>query len=87
MLINGTKAVVIDGEATWPIHDRILGTQASMLSSNSCAISRLRMVADNEFMVPADEDALTVAEIFQHSWMQSMAIWTTLMESGQIDDQ
>lgn len=52
------------GEATWPIHDRILGTQASMLSA-ILAPSRLGMVYDNEFMVPEDEDALTVAEIFQ----------------------
>jgi hypothetical protein len=52
------------GEATWPIHDRILGTQASMLSA-ILAPSRLGMVYDNEFIVPADEDALTVAEIFQ----------------------
>ncbi len=51
------------GEATWPIHDRILGTQASLLSA-VLAPSRLRMVYDNEFRVPSDEDALTVAEIF-----------------------
>ena len=51
------------GEATWPIHDRILGTQASLLTS-ILAPSRLRMVYDNEFRVPSDEDALTVAEIF-----------------------
>ena len=52
------------GEPTWPIHDRILGTQASMLSA-ILAPSRLGMVYDNEYMVPADEDALTVAEIFE----------------------
>ncbi|MGY8753929.1 MAG: zinc-dependent metalloprotease, partial [Phycisphaerales bacterium] len=52
------------GEATWPIHDQILGTQASMISA-ILAPSRLRMVSDNEFMVPSDEDALTVVEIFQ----------------------
>jgi hypothetical protein len=52
------------GEATWPIHDRILGTQASILSA-ILAPSRLGMVYDNEFMIPEDEDALTVAEIFQ----------------------
>jgi len=52
------------GEATWPIHDRILGTQASALTT-ILAPSRLRMVYDNEFFVPADEDALTVAEIFE----------------------
>ncbi len=52
------------GEATWPIHDRILGSQASALSG-ILAPSRLRMVYDNEFLVPAEEDALTVAEIFK----------------------
>jgi hypothetical protein len=52
------------GEATWPIHDRILGTQASTLTS-ILSPSRLRMVYDNEYLVPADEDAFTVAEIFE----------------------
>jgi hypothetical protein len=52
------------GEATWPIHDRILGNQAGLLST-ILAPSRLRMVYDNEFLVPEDEDALTIAEIFQ----------------------
>ncbi len=51
------------GEATWPIHDSILGRQSSMLSA-LLAPSRLRMVYDNEFLVPADEDAFTVAELF-----------------------
>jgi hypothetical protein len=62
-----------DGEATWPIHDQILGTQASSLSS-ILAPSRLRMVYDNEFLVPADEDAFTIAELFK-----------TLMESIYAD--
>jgi hypothetical protein len=52
------------GEATWPIHDRILGTQASLLSG-ILAPSRLRMVYDNEFLVPEDEDAFTIAELFE----------------------
>lgn len=50
------------GEATWPIHDRILGLQASMLSG-LMRPSQLGMVYDNEFRIPADEDAITVAEI------------------------
>ncbi len=50
------------GEATWPIHDRILGMQASMLTA-ILSPSRLGMVYDNEFRVPEDQDALTVAEI------------------------
>ncbi|MEE2912273.1 MAG: zinc-dependent metalloprotease [Planctomycetota bacterium] len=53
-----------DGEATWPIHDRILGSQASTLSA-LLAPSRLGMVYDNEFRIPSEEDALTVAEIFE----------------------
>jgi len=52
------------GEATWPVHDRILGLQASMLSS-ILAPSRLGMVYDNEYRVAQDEDALTMAEIFE----------------------
>jgi hypothetical protein len=52
------------GEATWPVHDRILGLQASMLSS-ILAPSRLGMVYDNEYRVPEGEDALTMAEIFE----------------------
>ena len=51
------------GEATWPIHDKILGAQASLLSA-ILSPSRLGMVYDNEFRVPSNEDALTVAEIF-----------------------
>ena len=69
-----------NGDATWPIHDRILGTQSSTLSA-LLAPSRLGMVYDNEFRVPSDEDALTVAEIFD-----------TLMESvygglGEVDGE
>ena len=51
------------GEATWPIHDKILGAQASLLSA-ILSPSRLGMVYDNEFRVPANQDALTIAEIF-----------------------
>ena len=46
------------------VHDRILGWQASMLSS-ILAPSRLGMVYDNEYRVPEGEDALTMAEIFE----------------------
>ena len=52
-----------NGEATWPVHDRILGLQASMLTS-VLSPSRLGMVYDNEYRVPEGEDALTMAEIF-----------------------
>ncbi|MDP6541439.1 MAG: zinc-dependent metalloprotease, partial [Phycisphaerales bacterium] len=52
------------GEPTWPLHDRILGSQASMLSA-ILAPSRLGMVYDNEYRVPEGEDALTMAEVFE----------------------
>jgi hypothetical protein len=52
------------GEATWPVHDRILGLQASMLTS-ILSPSRLGMVYDNEYRIPESEDAITVAEIFE----------------------
>ncbi|MBC8523588.1 zinc-dependent metalloprotease, partial [PVC group bacterium] len=52
------------GEPTWPLHDRILGSQASMLSA-ILAPSRLGMVYDNEYRIPEGEDALTMAEVFE----------------------
>ena len=73
-----------NGEPTWQIHDRILGTQASLLSG-ILAPSRLRMVYDNEFLVPADEDAFTLVEIFdtlmdtiyKDLYVENDSPWTT----------
>ena len=49
-------------DPTWPVHDRILGIQASLLTSlmNPTTLER---VYDNEFRVPADEDAFTLPEL------------------------
>lgn len=49
-------------EPTWPVHDRVMGIQASALTMlmNS---TTLRRVYDNEFRVPADDDALTLPEL------------------------
>ncbi len=49
-------------EPTWPIHDRVMGIQASALTMlmNS---TTLRRVYDNEFRVPAEEEALTLPEL------------------------
>ncbi len=49
-------------DPAWPVHDRILGIQASILTSlmNPKTLER---VYDNEFRVPADEDALTLPEL------------------------
>lgn len=61
-------------EASWPVHDRIMGVQASTLSQLMNPTT-LRRVYDNELRTEADEDALTLAEM-----MNSIreAIWQEL---------
>ena len=50
------------GEATWPVHDRVLGVQASALTSLMNPTT-LRRVYDNELRLPAKDDALTLPEL------------------------
>jgi hypothetical protein len=66
--------------SAWPIHDRIMGIQASTLTALMNPAT-LRGVYDNEFRVPADEDALTLPELMQ---TLSDEIWS---EMGQVGDQ
>ena len=49
-------------ESTWPIHDRIMGVQVYVLARLMYPTT-LRRVYDNEFLVPSDEDALTLPEL------------------------
>lgn len=49
-------------EQNWPIHDRIMGIQASTLTQ-LMSPTRLRNVYDNEFRVPTDQEALTLPEM------------------------
>ena len=46
----------------WPIHDRIMGIQATSLSQ-ILGPTTLRRIYDNELRLPADEDALTLKEV------------------------
>ncbi len=48
----------------WPLHDRILGIQSSTLTRllNPDTLSN---VYSNEFIVPADQDTLTLPELFE----------------------
>ena len=65
----------IDGlmeDATWPVHDRILGVQA-MAMTNLMNPVTLQRVYDNEFRVPAGEDALTLAELMDTI---TASVWT-----------
>ena len=63
-------------DPTWPIHDRIMSIQASTLASLMYP-STLRRIYDNEFLVPADEDALTLPELLDTI---TEAVWSELDE-------
>ena len=49
-------------ESAWPIHDRIMGIQATSLSQ-LLGPTTLRRIYDNELRLAADEDALTLKEM------------------------
>ncbi len=63
-------------DAALPIHDRVIGMQASALTMllNPQTVQR---VYDYELFVPADQDALTLAELMQSV---SESIWSELGE-------
>ncbi len=58
----GQSFSAMSGDPTWPVHDRILSTQASTLTALLNATT-LRRVYDNEFRIPADQDAFTLPEL------------------------
>jgi hypothetical protein len=61
-------------EPTWPVHDRILGVQSSVLTMLMNPTT-LRRVYDNEFLIPSDKDALTLAELLDKV---TKSIWIEL---------
>jgi hypothetical protein len=63
-----------DGEAAWPIHDRILSIQASTLTMLMNPTT-LRRIYDNEVRTPADQDAVTLPEILDKV---SSKVWSEL---------
>jgi hypothetical protein len=66
-------------ESAWPVHDRIMGLQASTLSQLMNP-TVLRRVYDNELRVPADEDALTLNELMTKI---NDSIWKELDEPAK----
>ncbi len=66
-------------DPTWPVHERILGLQASAMSMilNPTTLNRLY---DIEFRTPADQDALTLPELL--STIEN-AVWSELDDSMQ----
>jgi len=68
----------IMADSAFQIHDRVMGMQASALTMllNPQTISR---VYDYEMFVPADEDALTVAELMQ---TVTTSVWSEMIEGS-----
>lgn len=64
-------------ETTFPVHDRIMGIQSSVLTMLMNP-STLRKVYDNELMVPADQDALTLPELLD---TLSDEIWAEIAQA------
>src|SRR5690606_16445136 len=56
-----SRAAIRD-EPTWPVHDRIIGIQASTLTMLMNPTT-LRRVFDNELRVPSDQEALCLPEL------------------------
>ncbi|MGE3106756.1 MAG: zinc-dependent metalloprotease [Phycisphaerales bacterium] len=59
-------------DPTWEVHDRIIGIQASALTMIMNPTT-LKRVYDNEFRIPADQDALTLPEVMD---TMTTAIWS-----------
>lgn len=62
------------GDPTWPVHDRIMGIQAAVLTMlmNPTTLQR---VLDNESYTPASQDALTIPEVMETI---NVAVWGEL---------
>tara|TARA_R110000744_G_scaffold114184_2_gene213631 strand:- start:8380 stop:11598 length:3219 start_codon:yes stop_codon:yes gene_type:complete len=69
----------ISSDSAFQIHDRVMGMQASALTMllNPQTVSR---VYDYEMFVPADEDALTVAELLN---TVNESVWSELKDGGK----
>ena len=72
--LDGSHGSRMSGEAAWPIHDRIMGLQASALTMIMNPTT-LRRVYDNEFRIPEDQDALTLPELLDSL---TKTIWSEL---------
>jgi len=72
--LDGGSRGAMSNEATWPIHDRILGVQASALTLLMNPTT-LRRVYDNELRLPADVDTLTLPELLSSI---NGAVWSEL---------
>lgn len=72
--LDGGSRSSMSNEATWPIHDRVLGVQSSALTWLMNPTT-LRRVYDNEMRLPADQDTLTLPELLGSVTSE---VWTEL---------
>ncbi len=72
--LDGGRMFSMSDEATWPIHDRILGVQAAALTWLMNPTT-LRRVYDNELRLPAETDTLTLPELLTTI---NAAVWNEL---------
>lgn len=72
MVVNKDESRTAD--PAWPVHDRIAGVQASVLTQLMNP-GKLRRVYDNEVFTPATQDQLTLPEILN---TVSDAVWSEL---------
>ncbi|MFT5324862.1 MAG: hypothetical protein ACI8P0_002728 [Planctomycetaceae bacterium] len=73
-LDGGSSFSAFSSEATYPVHDTIMGIQASTLTM-VMNTTTLRRIYDNELRLPADQDALTLPEVLESL---TNAIWQEL---------
>ena len=64
----------MNSQPAWPVHDRIIGLQASTLTMLMNPTT-LRRTYDNEFRIPADQPALTLPDLLK---ALSTEIWSEL---------
>lgn len=79
--LDGNAQAAMSAEATWPIHDRVLGIQASALTLLMNPTT-LRRVLDNELRLADDVDTLTLPEVLSTI---STAVWTELEKECPAD--
>ncbi len=79
--LDGNAHSAMSAEATWPIHDRVLGIQASALTLLMNPTT-LRRVLDNELRLADDVDTLTLPEVLSTI---SIAAWTELEQECPAD--
>ena len=74
--LDGGNHSGMSAEATWPIHDRVLGIQASALTLLMNPTT-LRRVFDNELRLAEDVETLTLPELLN---TVTTSVWTELSQ-------